>query len=327
VERWILVGEDPDAFRDEWLKPFLARYAQHRILGRILDLGGGLWAELDRSGLPREVRDDIVLRVAEYDDAKATRAFLRLICDCGLVTGNNELCLAYVMDELLAGLTQVCRQFPARLRVIKAKPSPAREVVVAAAARVASAAPAAAPAASVAATAAAPSEVWREGLTPTLKKDPQVILRLMDFVAPPMLERIGLSKQYKDEFVNFLKKPEVLSRLSKAQHVRDEIGAVLANYCREHRRVPRYDPNAFLTRTVMDNILWQVAGDLVGQEVDEQGREILKVVDTNLQSALDSQSDEPPGTTVRFTLVQLQDNPKAPYVRDRLHHWFDLIAN
>lgn len=113
-----------------------------------------------------------------------------------------------------------------------------------------------------------PGPDWEEegaGLTVWLRRDDRAFLAAMRQVAPLMMERIGLVKVAEATrlFVEYLWQPAVLDRLRQVPHVRDELGPLLAEFCRQQQLTPDVDPARFVDRRVMDNILWQVAAALV----------------------------------------------------------------
>jgi hypothetical protein len=96
AERWIFVGDDVDAFSNQWLKSFAEMHTRNRIEGHVLDLTRGrLWAALDLSRVSKEVYDDIALLVVEPEDAKASKTFLRLTHSCDPNTALNEITTAF----------------------------------------------------------------------------------------------------------------------------------------------------------------------------------------------------------------------------------------
>lgn len=119
------------------------------------------------------------------------------------------------------------------------------------------------------------------GLTARLRNDPGQFLRKMKVIAPLLLEWAELDRRDTEAFLRFLHRPAVLEPLRKAASVRDGLGPVVEAFRRERggptpatpvsqtavndvvspsegpsdgRRAP-----PAVTRTVIDNILWQVA--------------------------------------------------------------------
>jgi hypothetical protein len=123
-----------------------------------------------------------------------------------------------------------------------------------------------------------------ESLTRRAQMDVPGFLRKMKIIAPLLLERAELDRRNVEAFLRYLHRKDVLDRLIAAKSVRSELGSVLVGFCREHglgneQMIPEYTSSA-----VIDNILWQVAADIVTQSETREGRQVAEAVGRALQA-------------------------------------------
>jgi len=134
----------------------------------------------------------------------------------------------------------------------------------------------------------------REGLTPRVH-DPRLFDELMQEVAPLLLERVSIGRSFVRAFMLFIHRPGVWMELRQAMHVRDVVGKVLADFCRESALCPDPNPEALLERNVIENVLWQVStailrkGLLTGED-----RVALDRLDNRLRESLRTSPVEEP---------------------------------
>jgi hypothetical protein len=150
-------------------------------------------------------------------------------------------------------------------------------------------------------------------LTAIFRTDPRRGLEIMTPVLPFLLKRVldseDVARQCVPALLAFLGREETLQRLRSALHVRDEVGGIVADFCREERLAEPEAVRAYLTRPVMDNILWQAAAVARRQtttEADE--RTGLEAVERALREELRAKPEpEPAEWTVRVALHECRE--------------------
>lgn len=157
-----------------------------------------------------------------------------------------------------------------------------------------------------------------EGLTARLH-NPARFDELLSLVAPLILERVSLSRAYVPAFREYVASEPVWEQLQQARHVRDTIGHVLSDFCCELNLDPYPEPECFLDRNVMDNVLWQVTTVICHQlERDPEKLQALDAVDSSLRKALKAESVEPPERTIEFALANVGSPRTMADIRNRL---------
>jgi hypothetical protein len=162
-----------------------------------------------------------------------------------------------------------------------------------------------------------PEYAQAEGLTPRLRRGVEPFMQKMAEVVPLMLETVDLGADSAEPFLAYLRDPTVVSALRGAEHVRDELGKVLAEFCQIRELSPSVPPGKIITPNVLDNILWQVAVRFVRikTRLPEEARclnETIRGLQRRLgelcegTTAGDAADEpvEPAGRTVRFVMAQ-----------------------
>jgi hypothetical protein len=169
-----------------------------------------------------------------------------------------------------------------------------------------------------------------ERLTPRLKTDPAGFLRKMKVIAPLLLERADLGAERVEAFLDYLHRQDVLERLAAAVSVRSELGSILAGFCRERLLGDEQSILEYMTPSVIDNILWQVAAAVVSQYEDQEGRDIAEVVDRTLRDERGGgRRSADPAADVRFALADCSRRYPAEAVRrvdQRLTKEFEILS-
>jgi hypothetical protein len=167
------------------------------------------------------------------------------------------------------------------------------------------------------------------GLTPQLKQDPHLFLGKMKQVAPLLLERADVGREHTEAFLWYLHEPEVIDQLSHANSVREELGPVLAGFCRRRNLPGELAAKSCLTRDVLDNVLWQVAVAVVGQRerrLEETEVRCLESVEQALAEQLNrEEGPEPPQTTVEFALAACCDQQLAQRLKEGLNREYQRL--
>jgi hypothetical protein len=170
-----------------------------------------------------------------------------------------------------------------------------------------------------------------EGLTPSLKRQPERFLKKMEPVVPLMLEWVldspGRAREHEGSFREYLAEKEVLKQLGMAEHVRDALGGVVADYCRKHNLPEGQQARASLTRNVMDNILWQAATQHVEIAQEESNRTSLESVRQALRQQLKNSGPHSVETTVELALMDsCPDTSSRIRLQKRLQQQFEAMS-
>lgn len=153
------------------------------------------------------------------------------------------------------------------------------------------------------------AEEARWELTPAARTEPAAFLRMMRQIAPLLLERAEIGVNHSESFVRYLHRPDVLVRLRGASSVRSEISCIVADFCRDCGIGSDEFASSYLTRNVMDNILWQVAAEVARRHgswepAEEDG--LLRVARALSSERAGKPSPEAPEKTVGYAISGLQ---------------------
>jgi hypothetical protein len=145
-------------------------------------------------------------------------------------------------------------------------------------------------------------------------RDLTQFLARMEQVAPLMFERVlppGVPHgDHAASFLDYLRTDPIQETLAKAGHVRDALGGVLADYCRAHQLGDPMETRAAITRTVLDNILWQTAVEArKSASRDEAEHAGLQQVEDELCEQLRHEEPEPAHLVARRVLAR---SPQIP---------------
>jgi hypothetical protein len=172
-------------------------------------------------------------------------------------------------------------------------------------------------------------------LTAVFRTDPRRGLEVLAPVLPFLLERVleseELARRHAPALLAYLGRDELLHRLRDALHVRDELGGVVADFCDAQRIADPQAVRAYLTRPVMDNVLWQAAAVAcreITTEVDE--RMGLAAVERALREELRKQPEpEPAERTVQVALHDCRELEPARRreIQERLVRAVEALAS
>jgi hypothetical protein len=142
------------------------------------------------------------------------------------------------------------------------------------------------------------SSVPDESLTDLPHASLPLFLKKMRFVVPLLLERVLPSEdrlaELTEGFITFLERPEVVARLRRAIHVRDEIGRFLGQFLAAQGMGDEDAVRTAVTRKVVDNVLWQLAAEGCQERVlGGAGQAGLRAAQEALRQRLKSQDPDP----------------------------------
>ena len=136
------------------------------------------------------------------------------------------------------------------------------------------------------------------------RRDPEPFLRKMERVTPVLLGHVmhpaEPTREQEQAFRRHLRTPPVLDYLGKALHVRDALRSVVARFCEEHRLAEPEAVKEYLTRNVMDNILWQAA--VAAEQAVTPNEAGLQAAADELRQQLRTRKPEAANETVRRAL-------------------------
>jgi hypothetical protein len=128
----------------------------------------------------------------------------------------------------------------------------------------------------------APFDIYEEGPTITARLSPAEFLAQMVPVARRLLLDVLKTAEPAERFLAYLGRPEVMARPRRAEHVRDEIGPVLATFCQEEGLASPGQVPGRVTRRRLDDLLWRVAVKKLKGAAQEPEREALGAIERNL---------------------------------------------
>jgi hypothetical protein len=172
-------------------------------------------------------------------------------------------------------------------------------------------------------------------LTAVFRTDPrrglEVLAPVLPFLLEQVLESEELARRHAPALLAYLGRDEVLHRLRDASHVRDELGGVVADFCDAQRVADPRAVRAYLTRPVMDNVLWQAAAAArreTSAEADE--RTGLEAVELALRRELRKKAEpEPPERTAQAALDDCRELGPARRreIQERLAREVEALAS
>jgi hypothetical protein len=142
-----------------------------------------------------------------------------------------------------------------------------------------------------------------------LRRGLEILTPVLPFLLERVLESEESARQHVPALVAYLAREEVLHRLRGARHVRDELGGVVADFCAAQGIADPQAVRAYLTRGVMDNVLWQAAAVAQRQTAAEpEERTGLDAVERALRAELLKKAEpEPAERTVRGALEECRE--------------------
>jgi hypothetical protein len=164
-------------------------------------------------------------------------------------------------------------------------------------------------------------------LTTQMKRDPNRFIERMEPVAGLMLERVVGEADRAGAFLTFLRRSEVKDRLAQAEHVRDVLGGILADFCRQNGLPRGKAARDYLTREVMDNILWQAAAAEQQRSAPAGDQAALEEVRRALREQLRAHREHTSDSTVKQALTRTcPDAQESARLYGRLAHHFEAIS-
>jgi serine/threonine protein kinase len=164
-------------------------------------------------------------------------------------------------------------------------------------------------------------------LTAQLRRDPMRFIEKMAPVVPLMLDRVDVPAIHTNDFLDYLASTKVMEKLAHAPHVRDVLADIVDDFCQQQRLPRSESTRRYLTRKVMDNILWQAVVIEQKSMGSEEEQAHLHNLEQSLKEQLRAGEEPPEPRHVVETALAPTRKPEGARARmwERLEREFEVL--